>query len=161
MHPSSAGKPGYFISLQKTHKRWRFLLLLTAFLVAGTVWIFRLNSEIPFSWDRTIQGIAAILSLTGLYAGYRRYQHALQNLRMPSMPIGDRPTAYRKAAQEWWAMLALPGIVCFLVFALTHNYALFLLGLFHTGMHFVSAPRKDVVGLLLQMSETERKEWGL
>jgi hypothetical protein len=58
-------------------------------------------------------------------------------------------------------MIAFPGIGCFTVFALTHNYALFLLGLFHLGMYFISAPRRDIIGLLLQMKEAERKEWGL
>lgn len=161
MHPSSNEQRGYFITLQRTHKRWLYLILLTAFLVAAMVWIFGVHTEIPFSWDRSIQGFAAILSLAGLYAGYRRYQQALQNLRSPSCPMRERPTGYRKAAKEWWAMIALPGIVCFSVFALTHNYALFLLGLFHTGIHFISSPRRDVIGLLLQMSEAERSEWGL
>jgi hypothetical protein len=161
MHPSSADQSGYFVSLQKKHRRWLNLLLLTAFSVAGMVWLFQVDLQLPFSLDRALQAFAAILSLAGLYAGYRRYQLALQNLRLPSMSIGDRPPVYRKAVLEWWKMIAFPGIGCFTVFALTHNFALFLLGLFHLGMYFISAPRREIIGLLLQMSEAERKEWGL
>ena len=161
MPPSTADRSGYFVSLQKTHRRGLYLLILTAFSAAVMVWIFRVDLQLPFSVDRALQGFAAILSLAGLYAGYRRYQLALQNLRLPSMPIGERPPVYRKAVLEWWILIAFPGIGCFTVFALTHNYALFLLGLFHLGMYFISAPRRDIIGLLLQMNEAERKEWGL
>jgi hypothetical protein len=132
-----------------------------AFSVAVMVWIFHVDLQLPLSLDRALQGFAAILSLAGLYAGYRRYQHALQNLRLPTIPVGERPPVYRKAVLEWWTMIAFPGAGCFTVFALTRNYALFLLGLFHLGMFFISAPRRDIIGLLLQMSEAERKEWGL
>jgi hypothetical protein len=161
MQPVPNGASSFFHSLVATHRKWSWLLLLTGFVVILLVIMLPSTLNPGISVVKLIQSAVALCSLIGLVAGYRRYQAAVSSFRHLPVDNDLRSIAYRKAVNEWWAMNAMPGLLSFIGFLLTAQYAIFLLGLFHTGIHFTSMPRRQVIQLILQIPESEREAWGL
>lgn len=151
----------FFDSLTAVHRKWAWSL----FFIATTVLMLVIFLQVHFvpgtAVEKVIQTVAAIFSLTGLFAGYRRYQAAIASSRDITGDSGQRQKAYRKAVKAWWAMNAFPAIFSFLGFLITAQFALFLLGLFHSGVHFTSVPRRKVIQFILQIPESEKELWGL
>ena len=105
--------------------------------------------------NRTLQGIAALLSVGALVFGYRTFNKKLSAIRSSTTNGMLKMAEYRKAIIGWWAFIEGPALFAIISFMLVGNFAFLALAGFHFLLMVLFAPRKDNIILLLNLSSEE------
>jgi hypothetical protein len=144
---------------------FRRLKILHLSLLAGitlfamiTVGLILTRSIVPVtdeSLEQVLQGITAVISLTGLLVGFNLFKRKITQARNMTGTAEERMNQYRIACILWWALIEAPGFVAVLALYLSANYAFLALALFHMTILAVFMPRKDNIVALLGLTADE------
>ena len=107
------------------------------------------------SFQRIFQIVCVLVSATLLIAGFKIFKKKIFAARNDLGPGEQRMDLYRAACILWWAMIEGPGILAVVGFILTHNYAFFVLAVFHVLALLAFAPRKANIILFLNLNSEE------
>jgi hypothetical protein len=105
--------------------------------------------------ERILQVVCILVSGFMLIAGFNIFKKKMIAARSHTGPGEQRMDLYRAACILWWAMVEGPGLLATIGFILTHNYAFFVLGVFHLTCLFVFSPRKGNIVVLLNLTADE------
>jgi len=135
-------------------------MLIGIFVFAGLALFVTKDQPLASSGEylnRTLQGIAAILSLGALVIGYRMFNKKILAIRTNTTSGIQRMDEYRKAVITWWALIEGPALFAIICFMLVGNFAFLALAGFHFLLMLLFAPRKDNIILLLNLNSEEVK----
>ena len=106
-------------------------------------------------FNRTLQGIAALLTIGALVFGYRMFNKKLSAIRSSEASGIQKMDEYRKTVIGWWALIEAPALFAIICYMLVGNYAFLALAGFHFLLMVLFAPRKENIILLLNLSSEE------
>ena len=144
----------YFTVLERTNTYFlagmSALSLVAVFVMEAAV-IDGVNEDV----DRFLQGIAVVVSLVTVFAGFQTFKKRMLAVRRSGDAVPIRLQQYRKACFSWWLTLFLPAVFYLVLFVVTRNYAILVLAILSLGTVFLFRPRKENVLLLLNLSEKD------
>ncbi len=144
----------YFIQLKRTNTY--FLLSLSVLsLVAVLLLEGQITARVNVDIDRLLQGIAVVISLVTVFAGFQSFKKRILAVRRSGDAVSLRLKQYRNACVGWWLTLFLPALIYLAFFVATANYAFLVLAIFNCGTIFLFRPRKENVLLLLNLTEED------
>jgi hypothetical protein len=108
--------------------------------------------------DRTLQVVALILTVGGIFAGTSFFKKKLLLLRDMENSAKEKFDSYRLACIIQWALLEGPSLFCIICFLVTGNYAFLALMVVILFLFAMTAPTRMKVLLQLQISEAELDE---
>lgn len=108
--------------------------------------------------NRTLQGIAALLTIGALVFGYRMFNKKLSAIRSSEASGIQKMEEYRSTVIGWWALIEAPGLFAIICYMLVGNYAFLALAGFHFLLMVLFAPRKDNIILLLNLNSEEVRQ---
>lgn len=108
--------------------------------------------------DKTLQVVALITAVTGIYAGMLIFKKKLALIREMQTGNQEKFSLYRSASIIQWVLLEGPSLFCIISFLLTGNYAFLALAAVIIFLFIVMAPSKVKILTQLQISETELDE---
>lgn len=105
--------------------------------------------------EKTLQVVALIATVAGVYAGITIFKKKLQRVRDMQSGAKDKFVVYRTACLIQWALLEAPALFCILCLLLTGNYAFLALAVVMMFLFAMMAPSKIKIVLQLQITEAE------
>jgi protein-S-isoprenylcysteine O-methyltransferase Ste14 len=108
--------------------------------------------------ERTLQGVAAVLSVGVLLIGFRLFKRKMLQARNSTLGGVARMQQYRTACILWWAMIEAPGLFAGICYYLSGNFAFLALAAFHLLVLLMFMPRKDNIVVLLNLTSKEVDE---
>lgn len=108
--------------------------------------------------DRSLQVVALLLTVGGIFAGTSIFKKKLLQLREKELGAKEKFAQYRSASIIQWALLEGPSLFCIICYFLTGNYAFLALMVVMLFLFAMAAPTRMKVLLQLQISEAELDE---
>ena len=136
-------------------------LLMSQLLFAGVcIYLVYSKSFLPPAQelDRTLQVIALIAAVGGIYAGMTLFKKKLIQIRDMQTEAKEKLALYRAACIMQWALMEGPSIFCITCFLMTGNYAFLALVVVILFLFAMTAPSKLKILMQLQISEAELDE---
>lgn len=136
-------------------------LMMGQVLFAAVCIFLTYTKAIDFSakeLDRTLQVVALIITVGGIFAGISIFKKKLLQLRGMESGAKEKFAQYRAACIIQWALLEGPSLFCIICYFLTGNYAFLALMVVMLLVFAMAAPTKMKVLLQLQISEAELDE---
>jgi len=136
-------------------------LLMSQLLFAGVcIYLVYSKSFLPPAQelDRTLQVIALIATVGGIYAGMTLFKKKLIQIRDMQAEAKEKLALYRAACIMQWALMEGPSIFCIACFLMTGNYAFLALVVVILFLFVMTAPSKLKILMQLQISEAELDE---